>query len=435
MTSSAPTDAEPALRKWSILAILASVQFTSIVDFMVIMPLGPQLERTLGLDPARFGMVVSSYTFAAGVAGLFASTILDRFGRRSAFLFLYLGFLAGTLACGFADTYATLLAARILTGAFGGVLGGMSMAIIGDVFPEEQRGTATGALMSAFALASVAGVPIGLALGLRYDWHAPFLVLAVLGLPILFLAAAVLPSMDGHIAGAPQTDALGRFVDPFTQPNHIRAFGLTVTMMFGSFSVVPFLSPYLVSNVEFPEEDLPIVYVVGGILTLIGAPMIGKMADRFGKLRVYRTVAPLAALMMILLTNLPPVAVPVAVVCFGGMMLCNAGRMIPAMAMITSSVEPRKRGGFQGANSAIQHLASGLGAAVSGLILSKGADGRLIGFSYVGLMGAAVTFASLWFAGRLRVADGGAPITTTEAIGALEMAADAEDPVARAEAS
>src|ERR1019366_4518854 len=145
--------AEPTFsrgRERLILFVLAAVQFTSIVDFVVVMPLGPQLEVELALTPASFGLIVSSYTYAAGVAGLLASVILDRFARRTAFLALYVGFLAGTLACGLAPTYDWLLSARALTGAFGGVLGGM--AIVGDVFPEHRRGAATGALMSAFAL-------------------------------------------------------------------------------------------------------------------------------------------------------------------------------------------------------------------------------------------------------------------------------------------
>src|SRR3954467_1789816 len=191
--------AKPRVNERIVLLILASVQFTSIVDFMVIMPLGPQLERTLRLTPAQFGLIVSSYTFAAGVAGLVSSMVIDRFARRPAFLVLYAGFLVGTLACGLAPNYVTLLAARFLTGAFGGVLGGMAMAVIGDVFPEERRGRATGALMSAFALASVAGVPVGLTLGIRYGWNVPFLVLAVLGLPILFVAARALPPLDHHL--------------------------------------------------------------------------------------------------------------------------------------------------------------------------------------------------------------------------------------------
>ena len=159
-------------RERLILFVLASVQLTAIVDFMVVMPLGPQLDRELGLTPTRFGLIVSSYTYAAGVAGVFASLIVDRYARRTAFLTLFAGFLAGTLGCGLAPSYEWLLAARVLTGAFGGVLGGMALAIVGDVFPEQRRGTATGALMSAFALASVVGVPVGLTLGQQFGWHA-----------------------------------------------------------------------------------------------------------------------------------------------------------------------------------------------------------------------------------------------------------------------
>ena len=285
-------DSKPKVNERVVLLILASVQFTSIVDFMVIMPLGPQLERTLGLTPARFGLIVSSYTFAAGFAGLVSSMVIDRFARRPAFLVLYAGFLVGTLACGLAPNYATLLAARFLTGAFGGVLGGMAMAVIGDVFPEERRGRATGALMSAFALASVAGVPLGLTLGLRYGWNVPFLVLAALGLPILFVAARALPRLDDHLHQGASEHPLERLRATFAHPNHLRAFALMVTLMFGSFAVVPFLSPYLVSNAGVAESRLPLVYIVGGALTLVGAPLAGRMADRFGKLRVFRIVSP-----------------------------------------------------------------------------------------------------------------------------------------------
>ncbi|MFO0890282.1 MAG: MFS transporter [Isosphaeraceae bacterium] len=167
-----------------LLLILASVQFTSIVDFMVVMPLGPQLRRTMDLNASQFGWIVSSYTVSAGVAGLVASTFLDRFGRKRAFLSLFVGFLAGTLCCGLAGSYSGLLLARVVTGAFGGILGGMALAIVGDVFPEERRGRATGVLMSSFALASVVGVPACLAVGTRFGWHVPFLALAALGLPI-----------------------------------------------------------------------------------------------------------------------------------------------------------------------------------------------------------------------------------------------------------
>src|SRR3954465_880433 len=182
-------------REQLVLLVLAAVQFTTIVDFMIVMPLGPQLMRTVRIDPGQFGLVVSSYTFAAGLAGLIASGIADRFARRTTFMVLYAGFLLGTLCCALAPDYRMLVLARFVTGAFGGILGGMSMAIIGDVFPEERRGRAVGSLMTGFALATVAGVPAGLYVGTRFGWHVPFLCLVVLGIPVLAVSAFVLPPL------------------------------------------------------------------------------------------------------------------------------------------------------------------------------------------------------------------------------------------------
>src|SRR5262249_7652090 len=216
---------------------------------------------------------------------------MDRFGRKAAFLTLYTGFLVGTLLCGLATTYGTLLGARIVTGAFGGILGGMALAIVGDVFPEHKRGRATGVLMSAFALASVVGVPVGIALGNRFDWHAPFLALAALGLPVLFASLRPLPPLRDHLHHGSHAHPIAKLAETFSEPNPLRAFALVATMMLGGFSVIPYIALYLVSNAGVSESQLPVIYMVGGLLTLVGAPIVGKFADRFGKLPVYRVVA------------------------------------------------------------------------------------------------------------------------------------------------
>jgi predicted MFS family arabinose efflux permease len=427
---------QEAGRDRAVLLTLAAVQFTSIVDFMVVMPLGPQLMRTLGLTPDRFGLIVSSYTLAAGIAGLVASSLIDRFGRKAAFLSLYVGFLIGTLLCGLAPTYATLLTARVITGAFGGVLGGMALAIIGDVFPEERRGAATGALMSAFALASVAGVPFGLYLGTRLGWHAPFLLLAGLGSPVLGLAIRALPPLRGHLGRTPTVHPLTMLRESFTHPNHLRAFALVVSLMFGGFAVIPYISPYLVANVGVAEVNLPFVYMAGGGLTLVAAPVVGRLADRFGKLRVYRIVAPVSAALMLAVTNLPRVSLGIAVAAVAGLMVSNAGRMVAAMAMVTGSVESRRRGGFMSANSSIQHLSTGLGAFVGGKLITQAPDGMLRNFDLVGLIAVASTLLSLWLAGRLRPA-GPSPATSAAfCLGAADEAmGDASDPLPAAESA
>ena len=390
------------LQERLILLVLATVQFTSIVDFMVIMPLERDLNRAVGMTPSRFAMVVSAYTLMAGLAGLISTMFLDRFARRPTYLVLFAGFLIGTLACGVAPSFLTLLAARGLTGVFGGILGGMSMTIIGDVFPENRRGAATGVLMMSFSMASVLGVPIGLTLGQTYGWHTPFLVLAGLCVPFFLLAAWVLPRLDGHLRNQRREGSLARLRSIFLEANHLRAFALTTALMISGFSVITFISPYLVSNVGLAEGALKWPYVAGGIVTLVGMPIIGRLADRFGKLRVYRYLIPANAALLLMMTCLPSVPLWVILLAVSAMMLSNAGRMVPAMAMITSSVEPRIRGGFMGANSAVQHLAASLGAIVAGSILVQPKGGPIEHFPVVGLIAAATSLSTLWLAGRLR---------------------------------
>jgi predicted MFS family arabinose efflux permease len=397
--------AEVRRREAVLLLILASVQFTSIVDFMVVMPLGPQLMRKLAINAAQFGWIVASYTIAAGVAGLLASSIMDRFGRKSAFLFLYTGFLIGTLFCGLSTRYTVLVVARVLTGAFGGILGGLALAIIADVFPEQRRGRATGILMSAFAVASVLGVPVGIYLGGELGWQAPFLILAALGVPVLAAGLRFLPPLREHLHLATFSHPLHRLVETFSRADHLRAFALTVAVMLGNFSVIPYVSLSLVSNVGVNEKTgLPWVFVTGGLLSLIGAPLIGRLADRFGKLTVYRVVATISMGLILVVTNLPPVPLAIAVAIVGTFMLSNAGRMVAALAMITSSVERRRRGGFMSANSAVQHLASGVGASIGGRILVSSADGTLQHFNWVGIFAVIATTLSLSLAGRVRPA-------------------------------
>lgn len=391
-------------REQIVLLILAAVQFTTIVDFMIVMPLGPQLMRTMNIDTTQFGLVVSSYTFAAGLAGLIASAIADRFARRTTFMVLYTGFLIGTFCCALAPDYRMLVLARFVTGAFGGILGGMSMAIIGDVFPEERRGRATGSLMTGFALASVFGVPFGLYLGTEYGWHVPFVVLAIAGCPALFATPFALPALNAHV-GKQHVHPLRSMAETFSHANHLWAFALIIMLMIGSFTVFTYLPDYLEANVGMTELQLPWVYVVGGALTLFTAPVFGKLADQYGKLLVYRVLIPISALLLLIISHLPVSPLYVTLTVFGLLMVCNVGRMIAAMAMVTSSVAPQRRGAFLSANASVQHLASGFGAFLGGVIATQAADGKLEHFGTVGWVAAGATLSTVWIASRIRIAD------------------------------
>jgi MFS transporter, DHA1 family, inner membrane transport protein len=385
-----------------VLMVLGLVQFTSIVDFMVVMPLGPQMIKKLGLSTGQFSLIVASYSISAGLAGLLASSLMDRFGRKTAYLSLFAGFLVGTLACGLTREYHTLLAARALTGAFGGILGGLGLTIIADIFPEEQRGRATGVLMSAFALAPAFGVPASLQVGELYGWQVPFRILAALGSIVFVTGLAVMPPLRAHLHQSAYVHPLARIAETFRQPGNLVSFALTAAVMFGAFSVIPFISLSLVANVGVPEEELWLVFATGGILTLFGAPLVGALADRFGKLLVFRIVALISACLIVVVTNLPVVPLAVAALVVGLLMVSNAGRMAAAMSMITASVASRFRGGLMSANSAVQHVSAGLGAYVGGQILGPSRGGQLDNFGKVGLVSVAATLLSLWIAGQVR---------------------------------
>ena len=417
-------------RERLVLFILAAVQFTTIVDFMIVMPLGPQLMRTLHIGTAEFGLIVSSYTFAAGVSGLLASAVVDRFARRPTFMILYAGFLLGTFLCAIAPSYFTLVAARTATGIFGGILGGMAMTIVGDVFPEERRGRATGSLMTGFALASVAGVPLGLFLGNTFGWHVPFLALVVAGIPLLILTPFAMPMLNEHL-GKKHVHPLLTIIETFSFANHLNAFALTVALMMGSFSVFPYVSAYFVSNVGMTEQQLPVIYIVGGALTLIASPIVGKLTDQYGKLTIYRIIAPASAVLLVAITHLPQVPVAVAVCVFGGLMVSNVGRMIAAMAMITGSVEPHRRGGFLSANAAVQHMACGVASYVGGVMITQTADHRIEHFGLVGWTAAFFTLGTLWLAGRVRLAETSPILAQSISFAAAaEASVDASEPIA-----
>jgi MFS transporter, DHA1 family, inner membrane transport protein len=403
----------------ALLVVLATVQLVNIMDFMIVMPLGREIMETFAISPFKFSLIVASYTVSAGVSGILAALWLDRFDRKVALLGLYAGFTLGTFLCGFANTYYLLLAARVLTGAFGGVMGALTYAIVGDVFPESRRGAATGVLMSGFALASVAGVPFGLFLGSRYGWNSPFLLLGALGLPVWFAALKVMPRLRGHLDRAQGEAGARELKIIMSEPNHLRAFALMASLMIGTFTVVPFLAPALVANSGVGKGDLFWIYVCGGACAFFTSPWIGRKADRYGKLRVYRLTALASVIPVVALTNLPRVPLGLALLTTTALMIANSARMVPAMAMVTSSVVPWRRGGFMSVNAAVQHFCAGIGSFVGGVIVGEAADGRITHFNVAGVVAVAAITLSVFLAGRLRAADAVAPKEEPEPLGEI----------------
>lgn len=391
-------------REWLLILVLAAVQFTHILDFVIMMPLGPQFKKDLHLTDQWFGFLVSAYAFSAAVAGLLAAWFIDRFDRKRALLGLYAGFTAGTLCCAAAPNYPLLLAARALTGAFGGVVAACILAIIGDAFPGPRRGRAMGAIMSAFSVASIAGIPAGLHLANLMNWRAPFLALGGLSAAVFLLVFIVLPPLRGHLAQGRRTINLWGI---FIQPTHVRAYLLMTALVFSTFMIVPYLASYLVANTGRTERELPYVYLCGGLATLVTMTLFGWLSDRFGKLLMFRCLAVSTLAAILLVTNLPLVGLVTALLAFTLFMVTSSGRMVPAMALITASATPRNRGGFLSVNASVQQSAAGLASALGGLMLGQGSNSEITGFPVVGGLACAATLASILLAGRLRPADGG----------------------------
>ena len=398
-------------RELLLLITLAAVQFTHIMDFMIMMPLGPQLMRVFQIDAQYFGVLVSAYTFSAGVSGLLGSFYIDRFDRRRALLVIYSGFVLGTFACAVAPTYAILLGTRILTGLFGGLTGALVLAIVGDAIPFERRGRAMGVVMLAFSAASVLGVPSGLYLANLFEWHAPFFLLAGTGVLVLALCYATIPVLDAHmqprltmaeantVAGiipgetAPLPAAVMHVPDIFgvlkgivRDGNQSRALLLMFLMMIGHFAVIPFISPYMVANVGFSEQDLLYIYMVGGFSTIFTSPLVGRLADRLGKGRVFVAFVFLTFVPIYLITNLDVVPVLTVLAVTTLFFIASSGRMIPAMALISSAAPPAVRGGFLAVQSSVQQLGAGVASFIGGFIITTLPGGRLENYEYIGYL-------------------------------------------------
>lgn len=389
-----------------LLITLAAINFTNIMDFMIMMPLGPQLMRLFDITPQQFGLMVSSYTLSAGISGFCTAFIVDKFDRKRFLQVLYIGFLLGTLACGLAPTFELLMAARIFTGIFGGVLGAIVLAIVGDVIPFERRGQAMGFIMAAFSAASVFGVPFGLWIATEFTWHAPFLFLAILALPVQFCIYKFVPSLKTHLKAAQQNSVWQTLQNITSNPNQRKAITFMMVVMFGHFSIIPFLSPYMVSNVGFTEHQLSYIYLFGGLCTIVSSPFIGKLSDKVGKLKVFTWFVSLSCIPVLFITNMPRIDIWFALIATSAFFAISSGRFIPAQAMVTATVSPQNRGSFMSIVSSMQQLSAGLASYIAGVIIVKQPSGEMSNYNLVGFISVAGALLTLILVRRIRSAEG-----------------------------
>ena len=392
----------PQRERW-LLFTLAGIQFTHILDFMIMMPLGPQFTALFGISNAQFGLLVSAYTLSAGLSGLMAATYIDRFGRKQLLLGMYTLFGLATLACALAPDYVWLMVARVAAGLFGGVLSALSQTIVADVIPFERRGRAMSVVMTSFSVSTVAGVPMGLFLAAHFNWHAPFVGIAVLVGLLALGAWQTLPRLDAHLHHPERVSVWRGIGQVVAEPNHLKAFAVSGLMMFAAFSVIPYITIYLQSNAGMQASEVPWIYLCGGVATLLSARFFGRLTDQVGKVKMFQRLA-LAVTVPLMATTLSQ-GLPLwgLLVISTLLFTVMSGRMIPGMAMISSAALPRLRGTFMTLNSAVQSASMGLAALVAGLIIGRDAQGQLTLYWVAGLLGVLASVLSVWLAGHLRL--------------------------------
>ena len=390
-----------------ILAILASLNFTHILDFMIMMPLGNFLMPHFNISTRFFSWIVASYPVTACISGLVAAFYVDRFDRKKVLLFAYTGFLIGTLCCGLAPDQYLLMAARILTGFFGGLIGAQVLSIIADTFAYEKRGRAMGTIFMAFSVASVFGVPFSLYLANKISWHAPFIFIAVLGIPIIGLIARYLPPIKGHIepknlsAEKIRPNFVGILVEMFNNRSQVIALFLSGFLMMGHFLIIPFINPYMEFNVGFTRQQTPMIYMVGGICALLSSSIIGRLADKHGKFRIFSICLVISLLPIFIITDMPALSFYAVLAVFGFWFTFSTGRNIPAQAMISTVVNPAQRGQFMSFNSSFQQLFTGMASIIAGFIVSQDAQGRILFYNRLGYLSATIVFGTLFLARML----------------------------------
>ncbi len=394
-----------------LLWLLAALQFTHLFDLMMISPLGPQFMRLWQLTAGQFGVLVAVYAVAAALAGIAASFVIDRFDRRSVLLAAYAGFTLSTLACALAPGYGTFLVARGLAGVFGGVIGSIVMALVGDLVPVERRGRAMGLVMSAFPLVAVAGIPFGLWLGTQWGWQMPFFVLAAVAVVLWGAILVIVPRVNAHVVAGEGTDGAGSgthlwhdFAALFRRKVHRQALLVMFIFTMSGYSVFPYISAYNVANVGISEADLTYVFFFGGLATIFTSRLIGRIADQYGKRRTFIVLAVASCVPILVTTHLSVVPLWLLLVTSTLFMVLVSGRFIPFMALTTMWVHAPMRGRFMSLSSAVQNLASGVATVLAGAVIGQGPGGEMTRFDIVGDCAAALTVLAIFLVLRIRPA-------------------------------
>jgi predicted MFS family arabinose efflux permease len=387
-----------------ILLLLAAVNFTHILDFMIMMPLGNFLMPYFDINAGQFSRVVAAYNFAAFTTGILASFVVDRYDRKKVLVFGYVGFLVGTLLCAIAPSYPLLIGARIIAGLFGGLIGAQVLSIVADLVPYERRGRAMSWLMAAFSLASVIGVPLSLYLAKFFNWHAPFYFIVGVGVFVLAAILRYVPHITKHLEnGIPKVNITKTLTDIFSVPAQRAALLLSGSIMMGHFFIIPFINPFMEYNVGFGRDQTPMIYMVGGATTILTGLIWGRLADKYGKLRLFTITGFLSLIPVLIITNMPHWPFALTLVPFAFWFAMSNGRTISVQAMISQVVKPENRGSYMSFNSSMQQLFTGAASLLAGMIVYSDETHKIYNYQWLGFISVTIIAICLLLARRLKV--------------------------------
>ncbi len=383
------------------LLILAGIQFCHVLDFMIIMPLGPYLISALGVSTHEFALLVASYSFSAAAAGLLIAPIVDRFERKRFLLAIFAAFAIATLLCALSAGFLTLLIARGLAGVFGGMMGALVHTMVADAIPFERRAKATGFVATAFSVSSIAGVPLSLWLADALGWQAPFVLITLLSCGLIWFGFQRLPDFRVHLDVQIEERAIRQMLRVAVEPNHLRAMLLTCFVIFGGFTVIPYITLYTMANLGIPSDRIPAIYFLGGAATLVSARLIGTLADHFGKVVVFRIVAIGACIPVLLVTQIAQVSLIGWLIITTMFFILVSGRMVPLLAIVGAAVKPQERGTFLSLNATVQSMAMGVASMIGGIFITQSPDGQMSGYGWVGLVAASFNVLAAIWVGRV----------------------------------
>lgn len=385
-----------------VLLLLALTQFTVVLDFMVMSPLGDMLIKSMSLTTSQFGFAVSAYAFSAGASGLMTAGFADRFDRKKLLLFFYIGFIAGTLFCGLATNYPMLLAARVFTGIFGGVIGSISLAIAVDLFPLQQRGRAMGFMQMGFGASQVLGIPISLYVANHWGWQAPFLMIVVISAIIWIAIWWKLRPVTVHLSLKNEKTAFIHLWHTIRERHYRIGFLTTALLSLGGFMMMPWGSTFAVNNLQVSYAQLPVLFMVAGVASLIIMPLVGKLSDRIDKFKIFTIAAVWMMITVVIYTNLGPVPFALIILMNILMMIGIMSRMVPAMALTSALPKMQDRGAFMSINSSLQQIAGGIAAAIGGMIVvQKSQASPLEHYDTLGYVSVIIICLNIWMVFRV----------------------------------